>query len=265
MRELEKGIIVFDNPYGGSNISTITTSEGTLVVDSSLFPSKSSEVVLYIKRLLNSEVIMLTNTHYHPDHTFGNSGVNAPLLTSEKTERYLSMMSRDYIDQVTKKDDALLEEDIKVVHPALTFKKEHTLNLGGIDIEFEVLGGHTPDSTIIRIPERRVLILGDLLVSEYHPEIVVDSNVEKWIKILKQLKKEKAKWFITGHGKVCNKLELERMIAYLQKTIALKDFINNPENIVEALGQDSNFRDRKMQSLLIENIKVIMEQSLPFS
>ncbi|HOO31763.1 MAG TPA: MBL fold metallo-hydrolase [Thermotogota bacterium] len=265
MKELEKGIIVFDNPYGGSNITAITTGEGTLVVDSSLFPSKAAEVVLYIKRLMKSEVIMLTNTHYHPDHSFGNSGINAPLLASEKTEGYLSMMNHEYIDQVTKKDSALLDEDIKIVHPAITFKKEHTLTLGDLRIEFELAGGHTPDSTIIRIPERKVIILGDLLVSEYHPEIVMDSNVEKWIKILKQLKREKAKWFITGHGKVCNRLEIDRMISYLQKTAALGEFVNTPETIVEALGQDSNFRDRKMQSLLIENIKVIMEKASSFS
>jgi glyoxylase-like metal-dependent hydrolase (beta-lactamase superfamily II) len=265
LRELEKGIIVFDNPYGGSNITTITTAEGTLVVDSSLFPSKASEIVLYIKRLMKSEVIMMTNTHYHPDHSFGNSGINAPLIASEKTENYLSMMNHDYIDQVIMKDGALIEEDIKIVHPAMTFKKEHTLILGNLKIEFELVGGHTPDSTIVRIPERKIVILGDLLVSEYHPEIVVDSNIEKWIKILKQLKREKAKWFITGHGKVCNKLEIDRMLSYLQKTIAIKDFVNHPENIVEALGQDKNFRDRKMQSLLVENIKVIMEKTIPFS
>jgi len=112
LKEIEKGIIVFDNPYGGSNITTLTTSEGTLIIDSSLFPSKAAEVALYIKRLLKSEIVWITNTHYHPDHTFGNSGIKAQLLTSEKTEKYFSIMNRHYIDQVIEKEEALKEENI---------------------------------------------------------------------------------------------------------------------------------------------------------
>jgi len=259
LKEIEKGIIVFDNPYGGSNITTLTTSEGTLIIDSSLFPSKAAEVALYIKRLFRSEIVWITNTHYHPDHTFGNSGIKAQLLTSEKTERYFSIMNRHYIDQVIEKEESLKEENIKVVHPALTFKKDYTLKMDNVNVEFEVVGGHTPDSTIIRIPERKVIIVGDLLVCEYHPEIVSDSNIERWIKVLKGLKREKARWFITGHGKVCNKLEIDKMISYLQKSIALREYVTSADEIVETLGQDPNFRERKMQSLLVENIRILME------
>ena len=259
LKEIEKGIIVFDNPYGGSNITTLTTAEGTLIIDSSLFPSKAAEVALYIKRLLHSEIIWITNTHYHPDHTFGNSGIKAQLLTSEKTEKYFSLMSRHYIDQVTEKEEALKDENIKILHPALTFKKEYTLKLNDMEVEFEVVGGHTPDSTVIRIPQRKVVIVGDLLVCEYHPEIVSDSHLEQWIKVLKGLKREKAKWYVTGHGKVCNKLEIDRMISYLQKSIALREYMSSAEEVVQTLGQDPNFRERKMQSLLVENIRVLME------
>lgn len=259
MKEIEKGIIVFDNPYGGSNITTVTTSEGTVIVDSSLFPSKATEVALYIKRLLHSEIVWITNTHYHPDHTFGNSGIKAQLLTSEKTESYFSMMSRSYIDQVTHKEGASQAEAIKILHPALTFKNEYTLELGGERIEWEVVGGHTPDSTLIRIPGKKVIIVGDLLVSEYHPEIVMDSNLERWIRVLRGLKREKAKWYISGHGKVCNRLEIDRMISYLQKAMALRESMSDADEIVQTLGQDPNFRERKMQSLFVENIRVLME------
>jgi hypothetical protein len=49
------------------------------------------------------------------------------------------------------------------------------------------------------------------------------------------------------------------MISYLQKSIALREYMSSADEIVETLGQDPNFRDRKMQSLLVENIRVLME------
>jgi len=259
LKEIEEGIVVFDNPYGGSNITSVTTTEGTFLIDASLFPSKAEEVVLYIKRLLKSDVTMLANTHYHPDHSFGNSGVSSPLVASEKTEQYFSLMNRNYIDEVVKKENALKDENVKIVHPAITFRKEHEINLGGLTIEMEVVGGHTPDSTVIRIPERKVIIMGDILVCGYHPEIVTDSDLEKWIKTLKQIRRERYKWLIPGHGKTCGKIEIDKMISYLQKTLMVRDYSKNIEDVVTGLGNDPNFRERKMQSLFLENIRVIME------
>jgi len=134
LKEIEQGIRVYDNEFGSSNIVSVTTKEGSVVIDSSLFPSKAEQIKIFLRQVLNSEISFVINTHYHPDHTFGNSGFKAPILVSEKTEEFFSMMDKKYIDTVLSKDEVLRTEKIDIVPPSITFESTYSLKFGGLDI-----------------------------------------------------------------------------------------------------------------------------------
>jgi len=249
---------VYDNPFGGSNIVSVTTSEGTIIVDSSLFPSKAEQVKTTIKRLLNSDITLVINTHYHPDHTFGNSGFSAPLCCCKASEEFFRMMDKTYIGYVVEKEPLLAKENVIIVPPSITFDREYKLSFGDLDLYLENVGGHTPDTIVIRIPKYSLLITGDLVVSGFHPEIVADSNIKTWVKVLKTLKKERYKEIIPGHGPVVRDLEIDQMRNYLEKLVYLREHKTQFETFLGSLDKDPNFRSRKMPQMFIENLKVVM-------
>jgi len=258
LKEIAPGIIVYDNPFGGSNIVSVTTSEGTIIVDSSLFPSKAEQVKTTIQRLLNSEVALVVNTHYHPDHTFGNSGFNAPLCCCKTSEEFFRKMDKTYIGYVIQKEPLLEKENLIIVPPSITFDREYKLSFGGLDLFLENVGGHTPDTIVIRIPKYGILITGDLVVSQYHPEIVADSHIKTWIKVLKTLKKERHKQIIPGHGPVVRDLEIDQMRHYLERLAYLQEHKSQLETFLGSLDKDPNFRNRKMPQMFVESLKVVM-------
>jgi glyoxylase-like metal-dependent hydrolase (beta-lactamase superfamily II) len=260
LKEVAPGIIVYDNPFGSSNVISITTTEGTIVIDASLFPSKAEQIKMTIQRLWNSEVTLVINTHYHPDHTFGNTGFNSPICCCTATEEFFRRMDKKYIQQVVEKEPLLEPENIMIVPPSLTFEKDYKLTYGDIELYLENVGGHTPDSVVIRIPKYGILVTGDLVVSGFHPEIVPDSQIKVWIKTLKTLKKERFKQIIPGHGPVVRDLEIDYMRSYLEKLTYLQEHKTQIETFLTSLNTDPNFKDRKMSQMFIENLKVVMNR-----
>lgn len=258
LKEIEQGIRVYDSEFGSSNIVSISTKEGTVIVDSSLFPSKAEQIKVFIKQLLNSEISFVINTHYHPDHSFGNSGFKAPVLVSEKTDEFFRMMDKKYIDTVISKDEVLKNEKIDIVPPSITFDNSYNLKFGGLDIIIQKVGGHTEDSSVVKIPKYGLLISGDIIVDSYHPEIVKDSDLKQWIKVLKNLKKEKFKKIVCGHGGVVKESEIDNMKEYLEKLTLLNENRTDIQKYFNELEADPNFFNRKMSRMLLENLKIVM-------
>jgi len=261
VKEIAPGIVIFDNPFGGSNVTAITGDKGTIIVDSSLYPSKAEEIRLYVNRLLHSEVILVINTHYHPDHTFGNSGLNANLLCCEKTEEYFMKMDSMYLESVFEKDGDLRSEKIHIVPPFETFKDSYEITHDGCKIILQRVGGHTPDSVVVKIPEKRILISGDMVINGFHPEIVKDSDIKEWIKVLKTLKREKYRNIICGHGAVAKDIEIDRMRQYLEKMQMIMENKDNIDEILSVLKEDPNFRDRHMTEIFLESLKCLMVEA----
>jgi len=95
-------------------------------------------------------------------------------------------------------------------------------------------------------------------VDSYHPEIVKDSDLKQWIKVLKNLKKEKYKKIVCGHGGVVRDNEIDNMKEYLEKLVSLSNNRINIQKYFYELESDPNFFNRKMSRMLLENLKTVM-------
>ena len=110
-------------------------------------------------------------THWHWDHTFGMHAVHGLCLANERTNLYLS----DFRAKLEKEGPAFflsMHESIRreylngkpvVVTPAdLVFRREILLDAGNCPVRvFRAEAPHTDDSTLVEIPDEKVLILGD--------------------------------------------------------------------------------------------------------
>ena len=161
----------FEEERDRPNLSYIRGDRWSLAVDA----GHSEEHTREFYRALEAAGLPLPEltvlTHWHWDHTFGMHAVHGLCLANDRTNRYLT----DFRERLKKEGTAFflaMDERIRreyeggkpvVVVPAdLVFRDEMLLDAGNCPIRlFRAEAPHTDDSTLIEIPEEKVLILGD--------------------------------------------------------------------------------------------------------
>lgn len=153
------------------NLSYIRGDRWSLAVDA----GHSDSHVREFYRALEEEGLPLPQltviTHWHWDHTFGMHAIHGLSLANGRTNQYLT----DFRARLKKEGPAFflaMHESIRreydggkpvVVTPAdLVFRDEMRLDAGNCPIRvFQAEAPHTDDSTLIELPEEKLLILGD--------------------------------------------------------------------------------------------------------
>lgn len=117
-------------------------------------------------------------THWHWDHTLGLPATRGELIASAKTNELLSEERERLKDpEYDKKlrrwyfyvDDEFRGVEIPEIRTAdIVFEDQYELDLGGVTAKLWCVDApHTPDSTLIRIPEDKVLFLGDASLGSF--------------------------------------------------------------------------------------------------
>jgi glyoxylase-like metal-dependent hydrolase (beta-lactamase superfamily II) len=85
--------------------------------------------------------------------------------------------------------------------PTLTFERELHLDLGNREVEVKHLGrGNTAGDVVVYLPEEKILVSGDLLVSPV--PFAFDGYPVEWIETLKAIDRLDAGVIVPGHGEV---------------------------------------------------------------
>lgn len=155
-------------------------------------------------------------THWHWDHVFGTSAFDLPTFASQETKRIISIMSRfDWSDAALDarvdtgseiafcRDMIKLElpdrSDLRIRPPDIGFATHVEIDLGGTTCQIIHIGGdHAPDSSIVYIPEDRVLFLGDCFYDDlYHgPRRLTTTHL---FPLLDRLLSYDADYYIASH------------------------------------------------------------------
>jgi glyoxylase-like metal-dependent hydrolase (beta-lactamase superfamily II) len=178
------------------------------------------------------------DTHYHFDHSFGNSFYGSrqiPIMAHARTapliiERYLPLQgsgraaalapfenavadARDDLSRQRAQGDLQAAQFIAqsaastvLALPSLPLEPAslpHTLELGGIKAVIESYPGHTPTDLIVRVPEQNIVFTGDLLFHGSYP-VAFDGQMSAWLRTLQTFRSwGKEMLFVPGHGPVC--------------------------------------------------------------
>jgi hypothetical protein len=73
------------NPFFGANLVVIVNKDDVVLVDSATSPRAARALLADIKRLTDKPVRYVVNTHWHYDHTDGNSVFRARKSRSSRT------------------------------------------------------------------------------------------------------------------------------------------------------------------------------------
>jgi len=261
MEEIFPGVFIIVNEQGGANLGFIIGKNGVVIIDTSLFVRKAKELKEYIASITKKPILAVLNTHYHPDHSFGNSAFDCQIIGHEITKDFMKNMDEEYIKNIVDKLSDTSQDFQKCIvkPPNVIFKKSKKIDLGDRSVNIIHVGGHTADSSIILIEPFNVMFAGDVVINDYHPEIVPDSDLKIWLKSLKKLLKLNLDLVIPGHGSIGTKQCLLDMFNYLKKIQELSESIrNNKVNaLFEELIDEPNFAKRKFPELFIHTLRIL--------
>lgn len=214
------------------NIGVIRLENQTVLIDSGNSPRHARQIVAAVSSNLLPPIRTIIFTHHHWDHTFGAASFNADeIIAHEKCAEYIaiqaerewnSMMLLEEIEVNPKREisnnaiiDAISDwRDFRIAEPTMTFSRTMTLYLEDILIELEYVGGrHADDSIIVKIPQERVMFVGD----SYYPEpyhLRAEGDEDLALPMLQDFLDADYDIYIDGHGPPRTHTEFTKMIAW---------------------------------------------------
>jgi cyclase len=192
--------------------------------------------------------LVVINTHHHADHTGGNHaftkdcevfahGKALPRIPGNMA-RYVSQI-KEAVGNFPKGPGAAIEKaradwtevyenvtklEAKDFTPTKAIKDTHGFAVpGGANLSAHHYGpGHTDNDIVLHLPDRNVLVMGDLLFRKLHPFIDQDGGgtIEGWIAALKKAQElcDKSTKLIPGHGELCGPEGIKEQIEYFEKS-----------------------------------------------
>ncbi|UCE90310.1 MAG: MBL fold metallo-hydrolase, partial [Pseudomonadota bacterium] len=113
----------------------------------------------------------------------------------------------------------------KVVMPDKTFKDKMVIEMGGERIELLNLGpAHSPGDIVVWLPEKRLVISGDMAFHQRMLPLFEHTDSAAWIKTWDKFAALEAQYVIPGHGGPTNMAEVTRYtrdyLVYLREKVA---------------------------------------------
>ncbi|TWT27144.1 MBL fold metallo-hydrolase [Planomicrobium sp. CPCC 101110] len=198
-------------------IGVITGDDFSLVVDAGNSPAHASEFLESIRTESVSPLKFLAVTHWHWDHIFGIHTMDLVTLSHLDTKQRI-----DYLSTLQWDDDSLdlrvqTGEEIEFCRdmiklempernhlqfksPELSFSDKMEVDLGNLTCVIEHVGGvHAQDSSIIYIPQEKVMFLGDCLAPDFYSgDWSYDRNELQLL--LKKISKYEVDYYVTSHN-----------------------------------------------------------------
>jgi glyoxylase-like metal-dependent hydrolase (beta-lactamase superfamily II) len=243
----------------GSNNVVIVNDRAVVLVDDGTTPAAANAFLEDIKLITNKPVRAVVNTHFHYDHTDGNSAFppdvqiigheyvrtailtfnvlnREPFKTSQSARLPVQIVSLR--TQLAATNDAArkaelakelaaaesLNEQLKGIRPTppnVTYTSKMVLHEGDREIQLLFLGrGHTGGDTFVYLPQERIVCTGDMDEGN-RIAYMGDAFFDEWIASLEAVKKLDFALVLPGHGKPFrDKGQITAFQAYLKDLMA---------------------------------------------
>ncbi len=203
----------------GANAGIIIGENGVAVIDTLISSKTAKQFIKDIRKITDKPIKYVINTHYHLDHTFGNSEfekLGATIIVQENCNANI----RNFGEYALKNagNYGLTQEDLEgtsVVFPGLAFKDRMTIDLGGEIIELIYFSpSHSTGSILVYLRAKKVMFAGDILFTEFHP-FMGESDIAGWLSVLDYMLYLDAEKIIPGHGPLSAKKDVKEMKEYI--------------------------------------------------
>jgi cyclase len=230
-----EGVYYASGGFGGKHM-VVVNDDDVLLVDTATTPASARALVEDIRVLTDKPVRYVVNTHFHYDHTDGNSIFGPevtiighdfvreailnfdvlrrePYLSSQGTAvpaRIAALRQQLAVESDPARRSTLMRDidtaeatqrELQAIEPTppnLTFSRRLVLHRGSREIELLFLGrGHTAGDTVVFLPAERIVATGDLMESRL--AYMGDAYFDEWIATLEVLKELDFDLILPGH------------------------------------------------------------------
>jgi len=223
--EVKPGIYAVLTPKPASNAGFVAGERAVLVVDALFSPAAGRELASAVAEHTGRPVLLLVNTHHHSDHVFGNQAFEAPIVAHCMLAGELACAAaRDLSPESTiawvaeHPEDAWLVDELEIRYPNVIFEDRLLIDLPPRRMVVQHLGGHTPDSAIVDLPEDGVLFAGDL-VFEGRTPYLLNAGFRATMTALRSLEELGWRIVVPGHGALCDTPYVRRFRDFLETLI----------------------------------------------
>lgn len=164
-------IYPFETERDRPNLGYVRGDKWSLAIDAGHSAAHIGEFYRALKAADLPLPALTVLTHWHWDHTLGMHAASGLCLSSVRTKKHLTDLKKKIAQEG---EEALLSLDesirreyaggqpVRVTLPDMTFAGGVELDAGSCPVRvFESEAPHTDDSTLILLPEEKILFLGD--------------------------------------------------------------------------------------------------------
>jgi cyclase len=191
-----------DPRLGTCNNGWVVMNDYVIAVDAN-YPVGAQRVIPKIRAMTGKPIRFVVDTHFHPDHSFGNqywADAGATVVAQAAT---LDELERTGAERWL--DSAKERPDVAATHlklPDLTYTEGLVFKDDRHQVELRWLGiAHTHGDTLVWLPKEKVLFTGDVCVNGSF-NYIKDSDVTQWIAVLGKLRALGAVRVCPGHGPI---------------------------------------------------------------
>jgi glyoxylase-like metal-dependent hydrolase (beta-lactamase superfamily II) len=212
-----------------SAVGVIATRNESLLVDAGNSPRLARKIKAELVRCNLPPVSRIIYTHHHWDHVYGACEFKVPVTAHLLCRAILEQESIkpwgiEYLKEETRRNPklalsyearakAIVDWNLfQIMVPDQVFEKAERIHLDGLSIELEHVGGaHAEDSMIVKVPQDRVMFLGDCY---YPPPLHLRGpDSAPSLEMLKRLQNPDFDLYVEGHDKPFTRA---RLLKFLQ-------------------------------------------------
>jgi len=219
----------------GGNIGVSVGDDGIVIVDDQFAPL-APKIRAALKGITDKPIKFILNTHYHGDHTGGNSefSKDGPIIAQENVRKRLQ--------SGTSVGGRTTPPAPKEALPVITFNDRATVHINGEDIRaIHMPHGHTDGDSVIWFTQSNVVHMGDDFFNGTFPFVDADNggsvrglsmNLDA---ILAQIRDDTK--VIPGHGPLGDKTTLRAFADMIRATSAAVDAAMRSGKTLEQIKQ----------------------------
>jgi len=189
------------------NVGIVVGSRATLVVDTGLGRRNGEAVLREVAKVSRNDQLYIVTTHFHAEHTMGYTAfppsaqyVNSTIQEAEFDEGGMrqvatfasrSPMTAELLNGATRRA------------AAVTFDREHVLDLGGVRARLLVVGPtHTKGDTVVFVEGDGVLFAGDVVMNRSFVGANQNSSTKAWLVAFDRIAAMKPGTIVPAHGDI---------------------------------------------------------------
>jgi glyoxylase-like metal-dependent hydrolase (beta-lactamase superfamily II) len=190
------------------NVGLVVGDRAALVIDTGM-GKRNGERLLERVRELTDKPLLVTLTHFHPEHGWGVAPFagEATIVYNRVQHEELTEKFAPFVELFSSfgPEVAELLRDVELVPPHVVYGGgEADIDLGGVTVRLSYHGpAHTRGDQLVLLPEERILFAGDLVENRFFPILPdEDAHGSRWIALLGQMEGLGAETVVPGHGEV---------------------------------------------------------------